>query len=1072
MKKLSIKGPRLFILCILFLLIVLTSPFWLWQLKPAEELDILIVDKTVPSQSYQEHQGLTWILNNNKYLKTDGNAYVMEEDYVGFHPKNNGEYTITEIPDQLDSYPLIYLADLYGVYEEEFYGPNETGEQSELIYGGLQEAEVDRLEETLYENGNTLIAEFNTFASPTEPAIRERMYNLLNIGWGGWMGRYFSDLSNMEVPNWVKENLANQGQEWKYQGSGFVFINKENFVYVVSEDGITAEGIQLESTEKGEAFFGKDIHASYGYWFDVITANDEEEVLATYTLPVKESEKEALKSFGIPTQFPAIVQQQNASFTTYYFAGDYADQTEVPGIYQTEGLGFIRELQGNQDFYWDAYVPVMTAILDQLNEEKVEQETVRIVADNGVQTNAQTSESYIQLYKDDKWEDFLIKGVNMGITKAGAFPGETAITQEEYFSWFQQIGDMNANSIRIYTIHPPGFYDALYAYNQLAENPLYVFHGLWVNEEDMLAANNAFSPKIVEDVEAEIERVVDIIHGNAVLPERPGHASGSYTKDVSPYVLGIIFGTEWDPYVVQNTNDLWQGMEQLDGAYVKTTVASPFEIWIAQMMEYTAEYETEQYDWQHALSFTNWVTTDLLDHPVEPLEQEDLVSLNPNHISTTDQFTSGMFASYHVYPYYPDFLNLNPEYTNYLDDNDEKNNYAGYLNELRKAHEMPVLVAEFGVPASRGLTHRNVHGMDQGFLSEVEQGDINQKLFESIVAEDYAGGLVFSWQDEWFKRTWNTMDYDNPDRRPYWNNYQTNEQHFGLLSYDPGTLDTAIYADGNSGDWERKGIEPAFQAPDPESFVKQMYVDADEGTLNIRIDLARPIDWENDDLFLAFDTIDAQGQTDLHLANDKKVAFDFAADFKLALPNPEEARLVVDSYYDVFYYQYGEDLEMIATNDYANQKDNGVFHPIRLALNKELVVPTLDITLPFESYETGKLLFGNSNPTSEDYHSLTDISSSADNMMLEIQIPWLLLNVKDPSLKEVMGDIWNGGLASSTFIEGITIGMVAIENEKVTEQAEMYYQWETWNQPTYHERLKPSYYIMQELYQNIELVEE
>lgn len=1072
MKKISIKGPRLFIIYILSFLIMLTSPFWIWQLKPSEELDILIVDKTVPNQSYQEHQGLTWILNNNKYQKTDGNDYVMEEDYVGFHPTNEQEYTISPLPEQLDAYQMIYLADLYGVYEEEFYGANETGDQSELIYGGLQDGEVDRLEETLYENGNTLIAEFNTFASPTEPAIQERMYNLLNIKWSGWMGRYFSDLANTEVPNWVKENLANQGQEWDYQGSGFVFINKENFVYVVSEDGITAEGIQFESTEKGEAFFGKEIRARYGYWFDVIDANDEEEVLATYTLPVKEEEQQKLESFGVPTQFPAIVQQQNARFTTYYFAGDYADQAEVPGIYQTEGLGFLRKLQGNQDFYWDAYVPLMKAILNQSDEKTVEQETVSIVESQGVQTNAQTGASYIQLYKDGRWEDFLIKGVNMGITKPGTFPGETAITKEEYFSWFQQIGDMNANSIRIYTIHPPGFYEALYAYNQRAEEPLYVFHGLWVNEEDMLSAQDAFSPEIVDDVEAEIERVVDIIHGNAILPERPGHASGTYTKDVSPYILGIIFGTEWDPYVVENTNNKWEGMPQLDGEFVKTTVASPFEIWLAQMMEYTAGYETEQYDWQHAISFTNWVTTDLLDHPVEPLEQEDLVSINPNHISTTDQFTSGMFASYHVYPYYPDFLNLDTDYTNYLDHTGEKNNYAGYLHELRQAHEMPVLVAEFGVPSSRGLTHRNVHGMDQGFQSEVEQGNSNQKLFESIVEENYAGGLVFSWQDEWFKRTWNTMDYDNPDRRAYWNDYQTNEQHFGLLSYDAGTLDTAIYVDGNNEDWERKSVEPVYQTSDSESFINQMYVDADEGNLNIRIDLARPIDWEKDDLYLAFDTIEAQGQTDLALDIDNEVSFDFATDFKLELPNPEEARLVVDSYYDVFYYQYGEDLEMIASNDYANQKDNGVFHPIRLALNKELTIPTKDIILPFESYETGKLLLGNGNPASEDYNSLTDISISADKTMLEIQLPWLLLNVRDPSLKEIIGDVWDGGLASSEFIDGMTIGMVALENEDVIQQAEAYYNWNVWNQPIFHERLKPSYYIMQDLYQTIQLVEE
>ncbi|GGM18863.1 hypothetical protein GCM10011351_00820 [Paraliobacillus quinghaiensis] len=1070
MKKLS--GRYYFIIYIFLFLLIISSPFWLWQIKPSETLDVLIFDKTVPNQTYQEHQGLTWVLNNNKYKKSDGTNYNQAEDYVGFHPLNNDQYRTSTLPEQMDSYDMIYLADSYGVYEEEFYGANETGARSELMYGGLQMAEVDMLEQALYENGTTLIAEFNTFASPTEPAVRERMYNLLNIEWNGWIGRYFPDLANSEVPNWVKGNLDAQGQAWNFQGPGFVFVSDNDFVHVVSEEGITEDGVLFQTTDEGEAFFGDKITTSYGYWFDVITANDKEEVLATYTLPLVEKEKEELQSLGISNQFPAIVKQQNARFSTYYFAGDYADQREVPGIYQSTGLDFIRQLQGNQTFYWDAYVPIMETILAQSSENTVEQETVNIAETNGIQTNMQTNGSHIQVLKDGEWRDLLIKGVNMGIAKPGAFPGETAITKNEYFRWFQQIGDMHANTIRVYTIHPPAFYEALYEYNQRAKEPLFIFHGLWVNEEDMLTTQDMFSSIIVDEVQAEIKRMIDVVHGNVVLPERPGHASGAYTKDVSPYVAGYIFGTEWDPYVVKNTNSKNEKIDQFKGEFVETTDASPFEVWLAQMLEYTAQYETAEYNWQHALSFTNWVTTDLLEHPYEPLEEEDLVSVNPNHIRTTDQFTSGMFASYHVYPYYPDFLNLNPDYQNYLDHKGEKNNYAGYLNDLRKAHDMPVLVAEFGVPASRGLTHRNVHGMDQGHNSETEQGKANAKLFESIVQEDYAGGLVFAWHDEWFKRTWNTMDYDNPDRRPYWSDYQTNEQHFGLLSFDPGTTESIIYVDGNSVDWERKAKEPLYQAENSNELIKNMYMDADQAYLYMRLDLSKPIDWDENDFYIALDSITGQGQTELSLTNGQQARFDFATDFKLELKSPEDARLLVDSYYDVFHYQYGHTLEMIPKEAYADQKDNGVFHPIRLALNKELIIPEVDISLPFESYETGELLIGNGNPNHSDFNSLTDISIGEDQRMIEIRIPWLLLNVKDPSLKEVMGDVWDGGLDSSQFIDGINIGVAATEDNAISHQFSSHYSWDTWNLPTYHERLKKSYYIMQDLYKNAEIVEE
>ena len=48
---------------------------------------------------------------------------------------------------------------------------------------------------------------------------------------------------------------------------------------------------------------------------------------------------------------------------------------------------------------------------------------------------------------------------------------------------------------------------------------------------------------------------------------------------------------------------------------------------------------------------------------------------------------------------------------------------------------MPVLIAEFGVPASRGLTHVNPFGLNQGFLSEKEQGNILVRLYEDIIHE-------------------------------------------------------------------------------------------------------------------------------------------------------------------------------------------------------------------------------------------------------------------------------------------------------------------------------------------------
>lgn len=61
-----------------------------------------------------------------------------------------------------------------------------------------------------------------------------------------------------------------------------------------------------------------------------------------------------------------------------------------------------------------------------------------------------------------------------------------------------------------------------------------------------------------------------------------------------------------------------------------------------------------------------------------------------------------MFASYHIYPYYPDSLNYQQDYLQNVDDSGKVNTYAAYLADLKLAHTVPIIVAEFGIPTSAG----------------------------------------------------------------------------------------------------------------------------------------------------------------------------------------------------------------------------------------------------------------------------------------------------------------------------------------------------------------------------------
>ncbi len=695
------------------------------------------------------------------------------------------------------------------------------------------------------------------------------------------------------------------------------------------------------------------------------------------------------------------------------------------------------------------------------------------------QTNltSKVGKDKLQIYKDGKWEDFLIKGVNIGISKPRYFPGEAAITKEEYTRWFQYIGEMNANAVRVYTLHPPAFYQALYDYNKKAKNPIYLFHGVWIDQTNLVKYQDTYNKAVTDQFKQSIADTIDVIHGNIDIPKKPGHASGSYTADISPYVIGWIIGVEWDPHVVKNTNDKNKRIPQINDKYFSTKQASPFEIWLAQMMNYTTAYEMNKYQWQRPVSFINWVTTDLIKHPSEPYPDEDLVSVNPNHISITKDNKGGYFASYHIYPYYPDFLNYEPKYVQYIDKEGSKNSYAGYIHDLHSIHNMPILIAEFGVPSSRGMTHENIDGMNQGFISEKAQGEIDTKLFKNIVDEGLAGGLIFNWQDEWFKRTWNTMDYDDPNRRPFWYNAQTNEQHFGLLSFDPG-MTQKISIDGQKKDWEKLQISPAYNKTN-NAVIDNLYATSDDGYLYLRIDYKKTylaIDKINTKILV--DTIDDQGNKTIPDVN--ALTLNFGIDFLIDINNHSKSRVLVDSYYDTFYYKYTHEKLYLKPLDYPNTKNNGIFDPIQLTLTKGFTIPTLNKNVPFKSYETGKLLEGITDPKSSQYNSLADYYIDKQANVIELRIPWALLNIKDPSQRQIMGDIWKNGLTSHEITKGIRLGVIAYDNEhkkilatlprthnNMLQEKDFYlYTWQKWDKPEYHERLKKSYDIIKKAFSN------
>ncbi|MFR1050452.1 MAG: hypothetical protein ACLSE7_01845 [Lachnospirales bacterium] len=75
---------------------------------------------------------------------------------------------------------------------------------------------------------------------------------------------------------------------------------------------------------------------------------------------------------------------------------------------------------------------------------------------------------------EGNYESTFLNGVNLGAAKAGYFPGEFTVTEEDYLRWFQAIHEMNVSVIRVYVSQMPVFYTALKQFSESAETPLWL----------------------------------------------------------------------------------------------------------------------------------------------------------------------------------------------------------------------------------------------------------------------------------------------------------------------------------------------------------------------------------------------------------------------------------------------------------------------------------------------------------------------------------------------------------------------------------------------------------------------
>jgi hypothetical protein len=628
-------------------------------------------------------------------------------------------------------------------------------------------------------------------------------------------------------------------------------------------------------------------------------------------------------------------------------------------------------------------------------------------------------------------------GVNLGTTLPGTFPGQLAPSRADYDRWLGEMGELGVRLLRVYTILPPRFYDAFAAYNEAhAARPIHLLHGAWIPEDEFLQGQDAFA--VLDDWKRELTDAVAVVHGDADLPARPGHASGRYTTDVSQWVMGWSVGVEWDPATVVVSNRKNAGREPFRGRYIRASKdANPQESWIAAGMDHVAALEAKR-GWSRPLTFTNWLTTDPLKHPSEPIGKEDRVSIDAMRVRATKAWPAGVFASYHAYPYYPDFLRW--EYRDAKAADGSPDPYAGYLRELRAHHRgMPIMVTEFGVPTSSGSAHNGPLGRDQGDHSEQEAGAMDASMLRRIREEGYAGGVLFEWADEWFKFTWNTLDLElPPDRRALWRNDLTNEEHFGVLAVEPGKTRTKTL-DGRDDDWTAGTSQSIAEGKGEVQSVRATH---DEAYLWLRITFRDERVWEKHPIRIGLGTT-GEGNRGLPGTDGA----DPLADHAVVVGPGNRATLLQAAWLDPLPWLYGLIRDYVPFDEAAMQTGSGAWVKPRQILNRPLTVPGVG-EQPAEFADRSELPWGTGDPDADGFDRRH--LAMGKGRVLELRLPWGLLGYADPSSHRVLRGRPDGTMAAER------TGRVSVTVQTGTKAPlrTAGYDWDEWSVPTWHERRK------------------
>jgi hypothetical protein len=374
------KKPLLITLIILAVLLLIPAvSFIRWAFQEKKPIDIVILDKTVPTLDRLGHLSFVYILTNERFVRGEkGGSYSVAKDYYGFVPLRpvrekqfkKKDFRLTELLDLAETNDALYFTDTYGVFFNDWYQGIKKARRSRKLYGGLNNNDYLLMSE-MKKRDKLVIVEYNTFDYPTAGLERFKTEELLGITSKGWMGQYYPSLdtvSDNKVPDWMPALYRRQYREpWTFTRPGVVLL-KENSIIVLEEGRHLASALPVITTgENNAGKFNVPREVPFTNSFDIIDPG-QNSVISEFILKTTAAGDTLLAENDLTAVFPAVIQEPLVQ-RTYYFSGDFANNNVPMWTARfrdirksSKALLYSDNETDPRRFFWLYYKPLISSI--------------------------------------------------------------------------------------------------------------------------------------------------------------------------------------------------------------------------------------------------------------------------------------------------------------------------------------------------------------------------------------------------------------------------------------------------------------------------------------------------------------------------------------------------------------------------------------------------------------------------------------------------------------------------------------------------------------------------------------